>query len=72
MNALKQFYDNETQREAFKAFMIECLNELAIERVMKRQDISGIADAKVLVDKTFIKLKEIYGEKPKPIIKSSR
>lgn len=71
-NTLKTFYDNETQREAVKEFMLECLNEEAVNRVMKREDTKSLADAREVVLQTFIKLKEIYGEKPKPSISSSR
>ena len=69
---LKTFYDNEIQREAVKEFMLECLNELAVERVMKREDTLSLADAKDVVVKTFIRLREIYGDKPKPSTPSSR
>lgn len=69
---LKTFYENDIQREAVKEFMIECLNELAIERVMQRKETASLADAKDVVEQTFIKLREIYGDKPKPNISSSR
>jgi hypothetical protein len=63
--ALKVFYDNENQREAVKEFMIQCLQELAVERVFERKDTGSIADAKDVVEHTFIRLSEIYGETPK-------
>lgn len=69
---LKTFYDNENQRESVKEFMIQCLHELAVERVMKREDTTSLADAHDVVENTFIRLREIYGEKPKPNISSSR
>lgn len=69
---LKTFYDNENQRETVKEFMLECLNQLAIQRVMKRESTLSLADAKEVVEQSFIRLKEIYGETPKPIISSSR
>lgn len=69
---LKTFYDNENQRESVKEFMIQCLHELAVERVMKREDTTSLADAQDVVENTFIRLREIYGEKPKPNISSSR
>lgn len=72
MNPLKTFYDNKSQREAVKAFMLECLNEEAVERVMNRKDTASLADARDVVEKTFIKLKEVYGITPKPIHPSSR
>ncbi len=72
MNNLKVFHDNEVLREAVKEFMFECLKEIAVERVMKRENTVAIADAKEVIEKAFIKLEELYGEKPKPSISSSR
>jgi hypothetical protein len=72
MNPLKIFYDNEIAREAFKEFQLECLNEMAIKRVMARESTLSLADAKEVVEQSFIRLREIYGEKPKPNISSSR
>jgi hypothetical protein len=69
---LKTFYDNENQREAVREFIFECLNELAIKRVMARESTLSLADAKEVVEQSFIRLREIYGEKPKPNISSSR
>ncbi len=72
MHPLKTFYENQIQREAVKEFMIQCLNELAVERVMNREDVSSLADAKDVVSLAFIRLREIYGEAPKPIKKLQR
>lgn len=71
-NALKNFYENEPQREAVRAFLIACLEEEAVERVMNRKDTNSLADANEVINKTFIKLKEAYGESPKPSFPSSR
>ncbi len=72
MEQLKTFYDNESQREAVREFMIACLEELAVKRVFSKEDVASLADAKEVVEHTFIRLKEIYGEKPKPNIPNSR
>jgi hypothetical protein len=69
---LKVFYDNDVQREAVKEFMIECLKELAVERVLNRKDVASIADAKDVVEHTFTRLREIYGNAPKPVNSNSR
>ena len=72
MNHLRPFYENENQREAVRGFLIECLKEMAVERVMKREETGDIADAKEAIEEAFIKLKELYGEAPKPSHPSSR
>ncbi len=70
--ALKAFYDNEIQREAVKDFIVKQLHVMAVQKVMKREDTSGLADAKDVVEQTFIRLDEIYGNKPKPSVSNSR
>lgn len=72
IHALKTFQDNEVEREAVKEFMIECLNELAVDRVMKREDTASLADTKEVVEKLFIRLREVYGNNPKPVHQNSR
>lgn len=70
--ALRRFYENETGREAVKAFQMECLNDLAVDRVMKKEDTNGIADAKEIIENMFIKLEGEYGEKPTSTHRGSR
>lgn len=72
MNQLKQFYDDEGQREAVREFMIEVLGEMAIERAFDGKPTVGIQEARELVEKTFNKLAEKYGKIEKPIISNSR
>lgn len=72
MNPLKLFYENEAQREAVREFMLQCLNKIAIERVMNRKDTNSLADAKDVVESLFIILKETYSDVPKPTVSSSR
>ena len=69
---LKRFYENENEREAVKAFLIECLEELAIERVMKKENTDAIADAKEVIENSFTRLKEEFEETPKTTPHSSR
>ena len=59
-NLLGQFYNDEHTREAVKDFLVSNLEDMAIERVFSKKDISGIADAKDVIEKAFIKLSEIY------------
>lgn len=72
MDILKVFYTNDTQREAVKEFMLQCFNEWALEKVMKHEDTKDLANAREVVLQAFIKLREVYGEEPKPRISSSR
>lgn len=72
MNPLNSFYQDVHQREAVKAFMIEQLEEMTIENVFNDKQITGLYEAKLLVDKMFNTLEETYKQKEKPVIKSMR
>lgn len=70
--ALKNFYDNEVLREAVKAFLLEELHNLAVERVFGKQTVAGIYEGKKVIDKAFDKLGVLYGKIDKPVIHNSR
>jgi hypothetical protein len=72
MNLLKQFYDNEPMREAVQAYFMASLHDLAVERVFGKQTISGVYEAKKVIEKSFEKLEEEFSTKPKPTIHNSR
>jgi len=72
MQVLQQFYANKVEREAVQAFMVDCLGQIAIEKTFKGEDVSGIKDAKELVDRTFDELQLLYGEKPKVLYNNSK
>ena len=72
MNQLNLFYQNESEREAVKAFFIQTLEELAVERVFDKQSVAGIYEARKVVSKVFDKLEEKYGTPVKRQIFNSR
>lgn len=72
MNPLHQFYTDIHTREAVKAFMLSQLQEMAVDAVFAKEDISGIYEAKELVEKSFSRLRELYEPKQKPVIDSPR
>ena len=72
MQILHQFYANKVQREAVQAFMIECLGKIAVERTFRGEDVSGIKDARELVDRTFDELQLLYDTEPKPLYNNSK
>ncbi len=72
MDSLLLFYRNPSEREAVKAFMIETLAQMAVDKAFNREDVNGIADARDLIDKTFQKLGEKYGKIEEPVIHNSR
>lgn len=72
MNSLRLFFNNENEREAVKAFLIETLGEIAKKRAFAGEDVKGIPDARELIETTFDKLQELYGIIEKPIIHNSK
>lgn len=72
MNTLQQFYLNEVQREAVRAFMVECLRVLAADKALKGESVVGIKEANECVDKMFNELEINYGKVDKPVNNNSR
>lgn len=72
MNPLQVFYLNETQRDAVHNFMVEVLKEITVEKAFDGEDVSGIREARALVEKVFDKLEEKYGIIEPPIIANSK
>ena len=72
MQSLKLFYDNVTEREAVREFLIESLREIAIEKTFDGEDVTGIKEARQTIDKMFDKLDELYGIKSAIIMSNSR
>lgn len=72
MNPLNSFYNNQSEREGVKAFLIESLKELAVERAFEGKSVVGIAEAKEAIDGAFNKLEEMWGKKPQPVPTNSR
>lgn len=68
MNPLQLFYQNETQREAVRVFMIDVLREMAADQAFNGESTTGIKEANECVEKTFDKLQALYNpEIPKGI-----
>ncbi len=61
-NFLNQFHNDEHTREAVKAFFLEQLDKLALEKVYEGKDTAGIKNAKETIERSFIELKELYGK----------
>ncbi len=69
---LRNFYNNQNERETVKLFMVEVLKEIAVEKAFDGEDVIGIQEAKNLIDVMFNKLEDLYGEVKEPIISNSR
>jgi hypothetical protein len=72
ISTLGLFYANENEREAVKEFLINTLKDIAVEKTFNKEDVSGIAEARQLVDKAFDRLSELYGKIDKVIVETTR
>lgn len=61
MDVLRRFNDDIATKEAVKQFFIDCISDEAVRRIFDRKDVSHIADAKDLIEKTFEQLSIVYG-----------
>lgn len=59
-NSLKDFYLNEVMRNDVRAYLEDYLKLVAIERIFEKEDVSGIADAREVIDKAFENLEATY------------
>lgn len=62
---LRQFNGDVNTKEELLSFITEYINQTAIDRMYKKEDVSHIADAKSLIDGAFEELENIYGIKNK-------
>ena len=60
MDKLLEFYLDRNMTEAVRDFFVSVLEEEAVSRVMNKEDVSGIADAKSVILKSFDRLDDIY------------
>lgn len=67
MQVLHQFYMNKVENEAVQAFMIECLSKIAVEKTFAGEDVTGIKEAKEIIDRMFNELEIMYGEEKKVV-----
>lgn len=72
MNPLLRFYQDEQMRDTLKEFMLNELSDMAVQKVFDKEDISGLPEAKELVEKLFNKLHELYEPVAEPVIQSTR
>jgi len=63
MEELRRLQGDKNTKEALINFIDAFIGQYAIEKVLKREDVSGIADAKTIIDKAFESLDIEYGIK---------
>lgn len=62
MDILKHFVENETLKNAVRLYFEETLKEEILNKAFNGSDITGYAEAKKILDKTFNNLEGQYGK----------
>lgn len=62
---LKEFYLDDAMKEAVATFMADALQKIALERVFNKQDVSALPDAREILNRMFIELRNLYDTEPK-------
>lgn len=62
---LIQFQNDAHTRETVREFMLAQLDKTALEYVYEQKDTKPIAEAKKVIEQTFIELKELYSQDKK-------
>ena len=57
---LRDFYYNEEMRTQVQEYLVEYLHKRAIEKVFDREDTSGVAEAKEIIDGAFENLSSMF------------
>ena len=60
---LRRFQTDANLRNEVIAFIGNFIEQEAVNRVFKREDVSSVADAKELIDLAFNELENLYGIK---------
>ena len=72
MELLNSFYNSPVKNEV-KEYLNTFIENYTIKKVFSKEDVSGIAEAKQIIDQCFIEMGKEFGEKPsKKVIDQSR
>jgi len=71
MNALHRFFQDKELHDGVKAFLLEHLKQVAVNKAFAGSDTNGIKEAKLAIDNAFNQLEKDFGEKKKIEVNSS-
>jgi hypothetical protein len=69
---LRQFNGDYHTKELVKQFILDFINQEALNKMYAKQDVSHISDAVELLNKSFEELENIYGIKQQPADKTNQ
>jgi hypothetical protein len=66
-SALKRFFNDKDAMRAWAEFILQTMKDEANERVFKTgKSTESLKEAQAIIDKSFIKLAQMFTPKPKP------
>lgn len=67
MSTLKELGADKELLSELRRYFVGRINIYALEKVFNKEDVTGIADAKAIIDETFGQLDTDFSPKPKVI-----
>jgi hypothetical protein len=65
MKSLQEFYNDKETAANVKKWLHQICEEEVLKKVFNREDVSGFADARDIIDIAFEKMDEMFAPKPK-------
>ena len=73
MKSLIEFYNDRETCKNVEMFLLQHLEKIALSKVFAREDVSGIADARVCIEEAFEAMSAEFEKRPeKNIINEAR
>lgn len=63
MKSLLEFHNDKETKENVKNFLFQVLEKETIKRVFDREDVSGLADAREVIEKAFEEMDVMFAPK---------
>lgn len=65
MKSLKEFYQDSETRDNVKNYLLQYLKDEGCKKMFAKEDVTGFADAKDVIEKAFEEMEFMFAPKPK-------
>lgn len=65
VKSLQEFYNDKETKDNVKNYLIEFLKEEGSKKMFNKEDVSGFADAKEVIEKAFDNMEYMFSPKQK-------
>lgn len=63
--SIKEFYTDAETRDNVKSYLLDFIKEEGCKKMFDKEDVSGYADAKEIIEKAFNEMEYLFSPKPK-------